>query len=73
MGWQGGAGGGKRVCEKLHTHTPAGFLTGGGVLTAFRQLRRIIRIMLNLICNDYSALTFVRYHCTSFRHIVATF
>lgn len=73
MGWQGGAGGGKRVCEKLHTHTPARFPTGEGSLTAFRQLRRIICIMLNLICNDYSALTFVRYNDTALCHIVATF
>ena len=61
------------MCGKLHTHTPARFLTGGGVLTGFRQQSVIIPIMLNLICNDYSVLTFVRYNPTSFRHIVATF
>ena len=61
------------MCGKLHTHSPVEILTGGGCFASFRQLKRIIHIMLNLICNDYSAMTYVRYHPTLFSHIAATF
>ena len=53
-----------RVCVLFYTHTPAEKLGRGGVFYLVRQLRRIIVIMLNLICNDYNVLTFMGYDNT---------
>ena len=52
------------ACFSTHAH-PARNLDRGGAFCLIRQLRRIMVIMLNLICNDYNDMKLMGYDNTS--------
>ena len=58
-----------RVCVGFYTYVPPKNLKPGGGRAAQKSSQsRIIRIMLNLICNAFNGLDDLGYHDTASKH-----